>query len=279
MCEFCVKHGEGKKWYLNVKNYSHDLLSDINRKKFVGDHWNWINRNYGKYSKLIETLSLRIPFTRPVLNAVIKRIFLYEHWSQVIPIEDIERILEFTNSITRVPCVCRKILKGKEHRLCFLISLYSRQLGIAEIIDQSYFGGPDVTKFEGVNKEWTLNFMKECETRGMIHTIWAIKAPFVGILCNCDLSSGCIPMKMIKDKTPFTFRAEYVAEVSPDLCIGCKKCMKLCQFDAMEFNSKLKKTKIDPKKCHGCGICRIECSTKAITLKDRKLVAAVANIW
>jgi hypothetical protein len=39
MCEFCVKHGEGKKWYLNVKNYSNDLLSDTRRRDYTIKHF------------------------------------------------------------------------------------------------------------------------------------------------------------------------------------------------------------------------------------------------
>ena len=35
MCEFCHKHGEGKKWYLQAKNYSEDLLSDLRRREFI----------------------------------------------------------------------------------------------------------------------------------------------------------------------------------------------------------------------------------------------------
>jgi hypothetical protein len=35
MCEFCLKHGEGKKWYLQAKNYSDDLLSDVRRRRFI----------------------------------------------------------------------------------------------------------------------------------------------------------------------------------------------------------------------------------------------------
>ena len=31
MCEFCHKHGEGKRWYLKAENYSDDLLSDLKR--------------------------------------------------------------------------------------------------------------------------------------------------------------------------------------------------------------------------------------------------------
>src|SRR4030042_4554897 len=26
MCEFCTQHGEGKQWYLQMKNYSNELL-------------------------------------------------------------------------------------------------------------------------------------------------------------------------------------------------------------------------------------------------------------
>ena len=26
MCEFCTEHGEGKKWYLEMKNYQEELL-------------------------------------------------------------------------------------------------------------------------------------------------------------------------------------------------------------------------------------------------------------
>ena len=37
MCEFCHQHGEGKKWYLQAKNYSDDLLSDVRRRKFIED--------------------------------------------------------------------------------------------------------------------------------------------------------------------------------------------------------------------------------------------------
>ncbi len=28
MCEFCTKHGEGKKWYLQMKNYAEELLHE-----------------------------------------------------------------------------------------------------------------------------------------------------------------------------------------------------------------------------------------------------------
>jgi hypothetical protein len=30
MCEFCVSHGEGKKWYENMNNYSRELFLKVN---------------------------------------------------------------------------------------------------------------------------------------------------------------------------------------------------------------------------------------------------------
>lgn len=38
MCEFCAKHGDGKKWYLQAKNYSEDLTADLRRQKTIA-HW------------------------------------------------------------------------------------------------------------------------------------------------------------------------------------------------------------------------------------------------
>ncbi len=35
MCEFCTQHGEGEKWYLNARNYSTELLNELQRRKFI----------------------------------------------------------------------------------------------------------------------------------------------------------------------------------------------------------------------------------------------------
>ena len=52
--------------------------------------------------------------------------------------------------------------------------------------------------------------------------------------------------------------------VEEGLCSGCKICVGICQYDAIDLFAD--KAKIDPEKCDGCGLCLALCPTKAIEL-------------
>lgn len=281
MCEFCIKHGEGKKWYLNVKNYNNDLINDIARKKFAENHFHWLDKIYKRYHAIDDPFRFSFikPYIRLMLRIAIKKMYGSWHWSQVVPIEDAVKILDIAGSITRIPCVCRQIKGGKECRLCFLLTLNPEKLGFADIVDKSFLKGPDLTKFEVVSKQWAINLMKDSELKGMVHTVWVVGAPFIGFLCNCDLATGCLAMEMIKNETPFTFKAEYIAEIDKDKCIGCKECIKICPFNAIIFDEKSKKASSNLKRCYGCGICRGVCKKNAINLKERNAIVDVAHLW
>ena len=99
MCEFCVKHGEGEKWYLQAKNYSEDLLSDLSRQRMIKDFSKMsvsqMRRQVGQLDKLDKAPS----FIRWALTRRITRRMKRQHFGQVVPIEEIERILAFVNSI------------------------------------------------------------------------------------------------------------------------------------------------------------------------------------
>jgi len=56
MCEFCLKHGEGKTWYLQAQNYSEDLLSDTRRSEFIG-HFFTDTRSLKKDVRRLEALA------------------------------------------------------------------------------------------------------------------------------------------------------------------------------------------------------------------------------
>ena len=78
---------------------------------------------------------------------------------------------------------------------------------------------------------------------------------------------------------PVMFRAEYVAEVDPDACTGCRSCMRACQFGALGYSAAQKKAFVDPTACYGCGVCRAACKQDAITLRPRAEVPLAANRW
>jgi len=51
MCEFCVKHGDGKKWYLAMENYSRELLHQQDRIGYMSYFANTFEERISQYSK------------------------------------------------------------------------------------------------------------------------------------------------------------------------------------------------------------------------------------
>lgn len=57
-----------------------------------------------------------------------------------------------------------------------------------------------------------------------------------------------------------------IPEINYDLCIGCKKCVNFCKFNALAFTNKLK---LFEGLCHSCGGCVELCPVKALTDKEK----------
>jgi Pyruvate/2-oxoacid:ferredoxin oxidoreductase delta subunit len=200
----------------------------------------------------------------------------------VVPIEDLERILGFVNTVVRLPCICRKITLGKEKRYCYGVSISpggGELFRIIDSLDKSYVKGPDISGFENLSKEEAFQALREHELEGFCHTVWTIRTPFIGGFCNCGCSD-CVAMKTtVTHGLPVMFRAGYVAQVDPERCSGCRQCMKVCQFGAISYSAAQMKSVVDARHCYGCGICRAACSVEAVSLLDRAALPAVANLW
>lgn len=281
MCEFCLKHGEGKKWYLQAKNYSDEMLSDMRRRRMIEEFFS----NSGRLTKGIENLN-RLDKTPKFIKGMIGRIITSRqkkaHFGQVVPIEEIEQIFGFVSSIVRVACLCRKTTLNKEKRYCYGVSMSTNGGQFAKIVqglDKSFLSGPDMSGLETLSKEQAISAFRDHEREGLCHTVWTFQSPFIGGICNCD-RSDCLAMRCtVTHSIPVMFRAEYIAQVDPDACLGCRECMRVCQFGAIVYSAATRKVAIDQKRCYGCGICRSMCKKKAIRLNDRNGVPAAANIW
>jgi ferredoxin len=281
MCEFCLKHGEGEKWYLQAKNYSDDLLSDLRRRKYIEDFLSGPEALAGAVKNLAR-LAKAPSFIQGVVSRIITRKMKKVHFGQVVPIEEIEKIFAFTNSIIRIACACRNVTLGREKRYCYGISLAPDGGRLGEIfrgVGKNFLGGPDGTGFETLTREEALSSFREHEKEGLCHSVWTFHAPFIGGICNCD-RSDCLAMRStVTHAVPVMFRAEYVAAVNPEACSGCRECMRVCQFGAITYSASDKKAIIDQRWCYGCGVCRAACHKGAIGLEDRNRVPLAANLW
>ncbi len=281
MCEFCHKHGEGQKWYLRAENYSEDLLSDLKRRKFIADFFSGAEEHRQRRTGVRRQQPMPW-FVRSVLRPYIVGRQKKVHFGQVLPIEDVEKVFGFLGNIVRLPCYCRYINLGTEQRFCYGISLAPQEgemFKIIKEIDMDYLTGPDTSGLEGLTKEEALENFRQYEKEGLCHTVWTFVAPFIGGICNCDRSDCGAMQGTVTEGIPSMFRAEYVAEVNPELCNGCRQCMRVCQFGAIGYSAANKKVFIDPLRCYGCGICRASCTKDAIQLQDRASVPVAANLW
>ena len=281
MCEFCLKHGEGKKWYLSARNYSEDLLSDVRRREMIREFF----ADPGAIAEQVRSLTALEQAPGFVKRAVAWRASSKAkkvHYGQVVPIEEIERILELVNSVVRVACICRHITTGKEKRFCFGVSMGPNGGGLAEILrglDGSFLTGPGSVGLETVGKDEALALMKDLDREGLCHTVWTFRTPFIGGICNCD-RADCLAMQAtVTHEIPVMFRAEYVAEVDADACGGCRDCQRVCPFGALSWSMADEKVSVDQRHCWGCGVCRSACPTDAIHLLDRAQVPVAARVW
>jgi NAD-dependent dihydropyrimidine dehydrogenase PreA subunit len=264
MCEFCVQHGDGKKWYLKAGNYAGELLHDARRARYVEDFIPEVTANAGRWLRVLD----RAKRVSPRLTGRAMRLKSRElrgiHFGQVVPIEDVAAILSITGQVVRLPCVCRTVLEKKEEAVCYLIAASPDRLGLRELIGRREEAAPFVAGMEGVSPEAALAQMTALEDQGAIHTVWTFITPFIGAICNCD-PAGCLAVNYTRRGLQMYFPGEEKAAVDPARCTGCGSCLEACQFSALSLADG--QAAVDAALCHGCGICRRRCPEEALALK------------
>jgi NAD-dependent dihydropyrimidine dehydrogenase PreA subunit len=281
MCEFCLQHGEGKKWYLRAENYAEELLADVSRRKMISDFGRAARSLDGVLDRL-DKIDQTPPLVRRLMRWTTTRRMKKQHYGQVVPIEDVERIFEFVTSVVRVACICRSATIGKEHRYCYGLSMGPNGGELFRLFQElapEYMTGPEMDGLEVMDKKDALAAFRDHEREGLCHTIWTFQTPFIGGLCNCD-RTDCLALRCtLGHDLPMCFRAEYVAEVDPERCTGCRACLGQCQFGALAYSPARQRVSVDPRRCFGCGVCRAVCPTEALDLVDRRSVPAAAARW
>jgi len=280
MCQFCVEHGEGKRWYLQARNYAFDLDSDLKRREYVVDFvsgFDEMRANAIAFGELFRKLPKPLG---DLGRSIASRRMQPVHFGQPVPLEECEKVLEIASSITVIPCVCRMHERGKvAEEVCVLVTTKP----IDDVLLDgfaSYENGPDLSDFHTMTKDETMALLRTCEERGLMHSIWTFHTPFTAAICNCNLASGCMAMKLTAGYgIKLMWRGEDVAVFDPEKCSGCGSCAELCPFDALAADPRGGPVVHTAENCWGCGICRTACANGAISLVDRRSVPAVATLW
>ncbi len=279
MCQFCVEHGEGKRWYLNAKNYAYDLQSDVRRREYVVDFVAGFDESRSTAIAGMELIG-RLPngFEHLVKDRYSKHMQKH-HFGQPVPIEECDQILDIATSITVIPCICRMHAPGQRaEELCMLVTTQPVEAYLTEGF-KDYAAGPDLSDFHRIDKSEAMDLLRECERDGLMHSIWTFQTPFAAAICNCNLESGCMAMRLTQGYgMKLMWRGEWVAQVAEERCTGCGRCAKACPFNAI---SRTEARAFAPRAedCWGCGVCRAHCREDALQLVDRRSVPAVASLW
>ena len=266
MCDFCARHGGGKKWYENEANFSKKLFTDQETQDFLGDYF---SRSVEKSRQTFEE-NMRAA-SNPALKQIVEpklkeRYAKYLH-HQVVPTEIAEQIVRIANRACRFSCICRK-----RYGDC---TKYCVGLGFVPDIASKY---PDYTTgVEELTVEETVEYIRKLDEERIVHAVSALRVPYVGMICNCDLRV-CAPYRyrvMLGIKSAM-YKSEYLFKIEADKCSQCGKCQTKCLFGAIK---NVKGTYlIDQEKCFGCGMCRTVCEEKAISSMPRTRTK-IRNMW
>ena len=149
MCDFCIKHGAGKKWFENARNFSYELFSEQYIQEFLDSY----------FSKSVEDAlqamykrqkSLNDPITLGIMkNQLEERYARYLH-HQIVSREELIDIYQLANVLTdekptiaRFDCICRRLVgQDDPEKHCYgiaftsdILKRFPNYLGGVEFLD------------------------------------------------------------------------------------------------------------------------------------------------
>ncbi|MHB9002838.1 MAG: 4Fe-4S binding protein [Coriobacteriia bacterium] len=280
MCEFCVQHGDGKKWYLRAENYINELENDLVRREYLID---FVQGFPAMRANALRGVAVLEHLPKPISSAVKRKVFARQkenHFGQPVPIEECREIFEHATSIVQLPCVCREAVGGAQEGYCIAVTTGPVDGALAEAFN-GYESGPDTAGLERMTAEQATELLRKCEREGLMHSVWTFKSPLIGAICNCDLASGCMAMNMtVGHNVKVMWRGENIAVLDASACTGCGACTPRCPFEAIDRPSaKGLPARLRQEACYGCGVCRSACRADALMLVPRAHVPAFAGLW
>lgn len=278
MCDWCIAHGAGEKWYLQAKNYSITMLEDPERQAFYEEYFHNLEEELGAILPAVDWVMTHVPVVRGLFRKILNGWINTWHGGQVVPVEDAKaalRLADENGGISRVSCICRRMLGGMRHEpMCIFFGVnFPWARPITDFVDFT-------PQFEPLSLQEADSFLDETEELGLVHHMATLKTPFLYGICNCEYPT-CIFMRARRDWgiQRISQKGEYLARIDPDLCNECGNCLDRCQFGAIYHAPELNRFAVNYEMCFGCGACRATCPTGAIILMARESMPKYSGLY
>ncbi len=280
MCFLCDLYGDGGLWYLKPESYARNMY----KLRSPGEGFSGVLEGGGelgasasgpKFPEMREAMQQSEEEFGRIRREYADSIKKAGGSSQVVPLEDSDKVLELCSPIGLIDCVCRKRFRGVDERSEHEYTCMGMGVGMLkwERWPERYKGGVKFVNLDEA-KEWN----HEMDRRGFVHILMLFGAPYIGGFCQCEYPD-CEQIRMAVDFGLMLTKGHYVAEVDYDKCNGCGVCAQRCQFGALKFEVGKVVANIDQFKCYGCGLCETGCPRGAIKLLERKNLPALAEVW
>ncbi len=315
MCQFCVTHADGGKWYDFAQNYASKMYkyqkAEARKKRadFLEQKKVEINEMYERgelgektddyYVDKTGDLTL-MPGAAVDLDIMLSDLaqevidasyigddnlpFVKEkaktfmdkyHTMQVLSYEDAKNLLKMTWPIGLMECICRRERRGMRNDPDAQ-TCFCLGVGLYK-----YEKWPETYRgmeFLSVNE--ALQRLEYLHKKGCVHALTTFNTPYIGGLCSCEYPSCLgIRSRVDYDIDGMFYKGHDVAVPIMDRCTGCGECVQFCQFGALSVSRSRNKLTINMQKCFGCEQCAEHCPNSAIEMRPRERTVGLRDSW
>ncbi len=283
MCDICVAHGGGKKWFEVKRHLDAQYARELGFEPWEKDHWKNLETVYAELAGQIGDV-MNDPTQAKTVITMIENIindihpltqgvtftFPQGHGGQILTLQEVEGVIKLSGEPYLVECPCRKMIANDDDRCCIPLGLHGET---ADTFPSK------TTKVEKIDVDEAIALVRQFNAEGRVHQLAGTPLPIGFGLCNCEYPN-CIALRpRIDFGVKHLKKSHYIAKVDFDKCSGCKECLSRCSFGAVSYINATGRAQIDMWKCFGCGLCVETCPEKAIELISRESVPALKDEW
>jgi Pyruvate/2-oxoacid:ferredoxin oxidoreductase delta subunit len=201
----------------------------------------------------------QVPLLGVPLKKSMELYYRYIHTNSIVlPLKDIEEVINDATDITVDPCPCR-LAAGNDSCTAPLFVCMRINRAAAVRIEQK--------QGKGMSKEEAVAVMRNARKHGMVFSLESCLQPYQNNICSC-CTCCCIAMKMRYDYGLDVYHSgPYVPKIKQGACTNCGLCLEKCPVKAVSSSGS--EPVIDLSRCLGCGICAEVCPSQGITMEKR----------